>query len=939
MWWRYIQARADASERRRHLLFERALRACLAVTSQQQQWWQQQQQQPPQSIPPGSEGLCRHRLWYAYLSERRSAVRGLAPNQPALTALAHTYERSLVTMHKMPRIWLDYLQLLMDMKKVTQARRTFDRALAALPITQHDRVWVLYLRFLAQPGIPVETAVRVYRRYLQLEPTHAEEFVAYLKQKERWGEAAKRLSGMLNDDTFRSIEGKSKHQLWLELCELITKHPAEVIAERIDVDAILRGGVRKYKDEVGRLWTALADFHIRRGAFEVARDVYEEGLAAVATVRDFGLLFDALSHFEESLLAAKLAAAGDGDGFLAGGAAHQRRLRVEFAFGSMRMRAMETEEDAEGDGADFLLTDSGDDVDLRLARLEALAGRRAALLSAVMLRQNPHNVAEWHKRVKLFAGDPTKQILTYTEAVKTVDHDKAVGKPNSLWVAFAKFYEGHGDIANARIIFNKAVQVPYKYVDDLATVWCEWAEMELRHNNFKSALQLMRRATQVPQRPRKLSQEEERKLPVQERLYRSSKLWAFYADLEESLGSLESAAAVYDAMLELRVATPQIILNYALMLQEAKHWEAAFQVYERGTALFKYPHVADIWTAYIKSFVARYGGSKLERARDMFESALKDCPPEQAKPLLLEYAALEEQHGLARHAMQVYERAIPAVPKEQRLSILELYVSRATDFFGIAKVREIYETAIESEPPADLPEEDVRNLCVRYAQLERKLGEIDRARAIFVHGSHLADPRRARPFWDSWNEFEVRHGNEDTFKEMLRIKRSVAASYAQMHIHTAAPAADAAAAAALPADGGAAAAAAVGGDSMAALEAAAMLDKGTKLPGFVSAGVIQQGQQAAGAGQQAAAPAAANPEEIELGDEDDGHDDADNGTAAAAAAADDAEGDEPELQQKAVPAGVFGALAGQGDEGGEQQQGEQQQQLGALERFKKRRVE
>jgi hypothetical protein len=30
-----------------------------------------------------------------------------------------------------------------------------------------------------------------------------------------------------------------------------------------------------------------------------------------------------------------------------------------------------------------------------------------------------------------------------------------------------------------------------------------------------------------------------------------------------------------------------------------------------------------------------------------------DCPPEQAKPLFLEYAALEEQHGLARHAMQV----------------------------------------------------------------------------------------------------------------------------------------------------------------------------------------------------------------------------------------------------------------------------------------------
>lgn len=49
-------------------------------------------------------------------------------------------------------------------------------------------------------------------------------------------------------------------------------------------------------------------------------------------------------------------------------------------------------------------------------------------------------------------------------------------------------------------------------------------------------------------------------------LHRSSKLWAFYADLEESLGTLESACAVYDKMLDLKVATPQIILNYALML-------------------------------------------------------------------------------------------------------------------------------------------------------------------------------------------------------------------------------------------------------------------------------------------------------------------------------------------------------------------------------------
>lgn len=42
--------------------------------------------------------------------------------------------------------------------------------------------------------------------------------------------------------------------------------------------------------------------------------------------------------------------------------------------------------------------------------------RRPELLSSVMLRQNPHNVHEWHKRAKLFAANPTKQILCYTGA-------------------------------------------------------------------------------------------------------------------------------------------------------------------------------------------------------------------------------------------------------------------------------------------------------------------------------------------------------------------------------------------------------------------------------------------------------------------------------------------------------------------------------------------
>ena len=59
----------------------------------------------------------------------------------------------------------------------------------------------------------------------------------------------------------------------------------------------------------------------------------------------------------------------------------------------------------------------------------------------------------------------------------------------------------------------------------------------------------------------------EREGPVQGRLYRSLKLWTFYCDLEESLGTQESTRAAYDRIMELRIATPQIVLNYAAFLQ------------------------------------------------------------------------------------------------------------------------------------------------------------------------------------------------------------------------------------------------------------------------------------------------------------------------------------------------------------------------------------
>ena len=368
---------------------------------------------------------------------------------------------------------------------------------------------------------------------------------------------------------------------------------------------------------------------------------------------------------------------------------------------------------------------------------------------------------------------------------------------------------------------------------------------------------------------------------MQERVHRSLKLWSFYCDLEESLGTLEGSRRVYDAMLDLRVATPQTVLNYAALLQESKHWEDSFAVYERGVNAFRYPHVKDIWLAYLQEVVSRYGGRKLERARDLYEQALAAFPASDCKALYLAFARLEEEHGLARHAVNIYARCAAAVPDAEKLGVYELYCAKAMDAFGVPKVRAIYQGAIEAE----LPDNITLVLCSRFAALERKLGEIDRARALYIHASQFANPATETGFWEDWNAFEVRHGNEDTFREMLRIKRSVSAAFSQTHFNMVvvelarSNGGGAEAALAAPPDGDALPRAA---DPMAALDAQVA---SSGLRGFVSAGVT--GGTLGGAAQ--------NAEEIELGDEE----------LPVAGAAEP----EPELEHAPVPQAVFGDVA------------------------------
>ncbi|KAF2739081.1 pre-mRNA-splicing factor syf1 [Polyplosphaeria fusca] len=676
-----------------------------------------------------------YKLWKLYLELRTRHLDGKNPAKyaPHYVKVNALFERALVLLNKMPRIWELYLDFLMHQPLVTTTRRTFDRALRALPLTQHNRIWALYRPFASSAS--GETAVKIWRRYMQIHPENAEEFIELLKDMRKYTEAVKKYMEILDNPRFKSKEAKGPFQFWTEMIDLMIDHAKDIETgddSGIDVENIIRSGIEKFPDQRGILWVGLARYWMNKGEYEKARDVFEEGITTVMTVRDFSVVFDTYVEAEETMIGIQLQDA----------AARSEKGKVN--------------------------PDADADLDLRMIRFESLMQRRPFLLNDVLLRQNPNNVMEWEKRVALWGDNKKEVVQTYTDAIAAINPKKAIGRFHDLWANYAKFYEAGGDLRNARVIMEKAIKVPFKSVAELAEMWCEWAELELRNENFDRALDIMSKATQSPKRSTVDYFDES--LSPQQRVHKSWKLWSFYVDLVESVSTLDETRKVYDRIFELRIATPQTVVNYANLLEENQYYEDCFKVYERGLDLFSYPVAFELWNLYLSKAVDRKIG--MERLRDLFEQAVEDCPPKFARVLYLMYGALEEDRGLARHAMRIYERATRAVADEDRMEMFNFYITKSASNFGLTSTRSIYERAI-----AALPDSEAKEMCTKFAEMERRLGEIDRARAIYGHASQFSDPRTSPEFWKTWEQFEIQHGNEDTFKEMLRIKRSVQAQY------------------------------------------------------------------------------------------------------------------------------------------------------------------
>jgi pre-mRNA-splicing factor SYF1 len=479
--------------------------------------------------------------------------------------LAATFERALMYLPKvrpvglkqftvcshlvqLPRLWLMYTSIFFHPACppnlcLTHARRTFDRALRTLPPSLHARIWTRYLLLSERKG--GATAFSIYRRYLSVDSSLSERYVTILlnpvNAEPRPLEAAKlllQLARKAYKGQYTSPEGKSPYQLLESFIDIVEKFSEQVgldvedtiesnkaiakadsiqeVSESTAVDGsgasisgnakavdpdedplnprklniediIEKDGLGVYKDQAGRLWVGLATYWLKRAEFDRAKHTFEAGLSSVLTVRDFNQIFDSYGEFGQSLMDAL-------------------------------MESLKEEEDDEE------MAETEKELDQQMKDFEELADRRPFLLNDVMIRRNSNDVQEWEKRVALWGEDDEKVAETYTQAFETINPRKATPNLHRLYISFARFYDEGGvsgkaepDLQSARKILEKATKVNFRGVDDLAEIWCEWAEMELRHeyvfevimilhhcllivthSNDDEAIRVMQRAAAVP---------------------------------------------------------------------------------------------------------------------------------------------------------------------------------------------------------------------------------------------------------------------------------------------------------------------------------------------------------------------------------------------------------------------------------------------------------
>ncbi|MCJ1475891.1 NineTeen Complex (NTC) component [Lambiella insularis] len=356
--------------------------------------------------------------------------------------------------------------------------------------------------------------------------------------------------------------------------------------------------------------------------------------------------------------------------------------------------------------------------------------------------------AAWSAYVKL-----EKRYAEFSRARAIFERFTVVHPEPRNWIKWARFEEENGTSELVREVFGMAIEtLGDTFIDE--RLFIAYARYEAKLKEFDRARAIYKYA--LDRLPRS-------KAAVLHKAYTTfEKQFGDRAGIEDVI--LSKRRVQYEELLKSSPKNYDTWIDYARLEESGGDPAKVRDVYERAIAQIPPTQEKRHWRRYIYLWIfyalwAEIDSHDADRARQIYSECLKLIPHRTftfAKIWLLK-AHFEVRQGQLFQARKTLGQAIGLCPKDK---LFKGYVELELKLFEFVRCRILYEKHIEWNPANC-------QAWIRFSELERGLGDLDRARAIFELAVDQPVLDMPELLWKAYIDFEEEEGEYERTRALF----------------------------------------------------------------------------------------------------------------------------------------------------------------------------
>jgi crooked neck len=347
--------------------------------------------------------------------------------------------------------------------------------------------------------------------------------------------------------------------------------------------------------------------------------------------------------------------------------------------------------------------------------------------------------AAWSAYIKL-----EKRYQEFERARAIFERFTVVHPEPKNWIKWARFEEEHGDSDLVREVYGAAIEaLGDDFMDE--KLFMAYARFEAKLREFDRARAIYRYA--LDRMPRS----------------KSANLHKSYTTFEKQYGDREGVEDVilakrrvqYEEQVKENPKNYDAWFDFARLEETSGDPDRVRDIYERAIAQIPPTQEKRHWRRYIYLWIfyaiwEEMESGDVDRARQIYQECLKLVPHKKftfAKIWLLN-AQFEVRQTQLQAARKTLGQALGVCPKDK---LFKGYIDLELKLFEFVRCRTLYEKQIEWNPANC-------QAWIKYAELERGLEDLDRARAIFELAVEQTQLDMPELLWKAYIDFEEEEG-------------------------------------------------------------------------------------------------------------------------------------------------------------------------------------